>query len=258
MIAKSSPSERHHLALQKAKITVSRPERFDGFQALALLKCKTKRLLPKRRLEIGKTKAIYFSGFEFQKLSAIWNALKKAWFKTSLIASIQWVGKTVLEFVIATDYEDEFSFELTSNKDLNFKVIKFDPTQNSKATTLEQSEYAMKAFVVRCVKNVFLSSNLVARRHFELLAEKSCNMNPKLKSIYDVEFLHCKTEIEKETTDLISKLSQLGAEEDSDYLISIKRLQLIQPTHPLIIQYLQTKNENADSKPAEALAVSSD
>jgi hypothetical protein len=258
MIAKSSPIDRHHLALQKAKITVSRPERHDGFQALALLKRKTKRLPPKRRLEIGKTKAIYFSGFEFQKLSIIWNALKKAWFKTSLIASIQWIGKTVLEFVIATDYEDEFSSELTSNKDFNFKIIKFDPTQNSKATTLEESEYAMKAFVVRCVKNIFLSRNLATRRHFEILAEKSCNLNPKLKSIYDVEYLQCKNEIKNETTDLINKLSQLGAEEESDYVTSIQRLQLLQPSHPIIIQYLQNKNENAGSKPSEALAVSSD
>ena len=80
----------------------------------------------------------------------------------------------------------------------------------------------MKAFVVRCVKNIFLSSNLVARRHFELLAEKSCNLNSNLKSIFDVEFLQCKNELEKETTDLINKLSQLGAEDDSDYLISIQ------------------------------------
>jgi hypothetical protein len=258
IIAKSSPIDRHHLAQQKAKVTISRPERLEGFQALTLLTCKTKRVPQKRKLEIGKTKALYFSGFEFQKLSTIWNALKKAWFKTSLIASIQWVGKTVLEFIIATDYEDEFSSELTSNKKLNFKIIKFDPTQNLKATTLEQSEYAMKAFVVRCVKNIFLSSNLVARHHFELLAEKSCNLNPNLKSIFDVEFLQCKNELEKETTDLINKLSQLGAEDDSDYLISIQRLRLLQPTHPLVLHYLQHKTENADSKPLEALAVSSD
>ena len=257
-IAKSPPIERQHLSLQKARLSVSRPERHEGFQALSLLSCKTKRLPPKRRLEIGKTKAIYFSGFEFQKLSTIWNALKKAWFKTSLIASIQWVGKTVLEFVIAIDYEDEFSSELTSNKNFNFKIIKFDPTQNSKATTLEQSEYAMKAFVVRCVKNIFLSSNLVARRHFELFAEKSCNLNPTLKTFYETEYLQCKIAIEKETTDLINKLSQLGAEDDSDYSTSIQRLRLLQPKHPLVTQYLQNKIENADSKPSEALAVSSD
>lgn len=257
-IAKSPPMERQHLSAQKAQLTVSRPERLEGFQALSLLTCKTRRLPPKRQLEIGKTKAIYFSGFEFQKLGTIWNALKKAWFKTSLIASIQWVGKTVLEFVIAIDYEDEFSSELTSNKNLNFKIIKFDPTQNLKATTLEQSQYAMKAFVVRCVKNIFLSSNLVARRHFELLAEKSCNLNPTLKSLYETEYLQCKNEIEKETNDLIIKLSQLGAEEDSDYPTSIQRLRLLQPTHPLVTQYLQNKIDNADSKPSEALAVSHD
>jgi hypothetical protein len=261
-IAKAPASTRLALAHEKAKSTVSRPDRLDGFKALSLLK--SKRIPQRKRLEVGKTKAVYFGGFEFQKLGNIWNALKKAMFKVSLIASIQWVGKTVLEFVIAEDYEEEFTAELTSEKAFNFRVLQFDPTQNAKATTVEQSQTALRAFSIRCVKNILMSDNIVARNHFERLASKACGENEELKAIFDVEYKRCKQEIDNEIENLIYRLTDVGVEDDEDYLPSIHRLRVLQPTHFLVTEYLRKREENqkervkAGSKPSEALAASSE
>jgi hypothetical protein len=251
-IAKLTPPERSQLSSIKAKVSVSRPDRIDGFNALSILT--SKRLPPKRKPETGQTIAVYFSGFEFQKLRNIWSALKKAKFQASRIVTIQWIGRTVLEFVIDRAYEDQFVSELTASKDFRFRLIQFDPTKNTNAVTEEQSETALRSFSIRCVKNVLLSENIVARNHFQSLAEKACLENPMLKTIYETEYNRCKQQLETEEAELIEKLTMLGAGDNPDYHNWIRRLRLINPSHDLVIDYLRMK-ALADSEPSEALAV---
>ena len=252
-IAKSTPTERPQLAITKAKLSIARPDRIEGINALSSLA--SQRLPPKRRPASGETSAVYFGGFEFQKLRNIWSALKKAKFQASRIVSIQWIGRTVLEFIVDTVYEEQFVAELTSSNNSKFKLLDFDPTKNKQSTSPEQSESVYRAFSMRCVKNILYSENTVLKNHFESLAHTACTENPQLKSIFDVEYQRCKEELQKEIEEIIYDAVEIGADEHPEYGQKMRRLALVHPEHTLVTEYLR-KKATADSEPSEALAVS--
>jgi hypothetical protein len=254
-IARAPPAQRSELSATKAKEAVSKPSRMEAMKALKSLVADNQ---SRRRdaFSSGKTSAVYFGGFAFQKLGKIWSTLRDAKFQVSRIASIQWIGRTVLEFVLADNYEEQFKSELTALKHLNFRLLDFDPTKNSRAVSEEQSENAMRSFSVRCVKNILMSNNIITIRHFKALAEKACAENPSLKDIFDIEYARCKEVVDKEVSDLVDELTKIGAEENEDYTKSMNRLCMLHPEHVLALEYKRNKNL-ADSEPSEALAVSS-
>ena len=201
------------------------------------------------RRRISETSAVYIGGFAFQKLRNIWAALKEARFQVSRIVEIQWIGKTVLEFIVAQDYELQFVSELKTTN--TYRVLNFDPTSNTRATSKEQAETAMRSFAVRCAKNVISGRDGPLRDHFTNLAEKAAHSNEQLKAILEIEFSRARAAREAEIQDIEGVLAVSDEEYSPEKIQCAKRLMFLVPTHPLAMQVLASiqtpKSAQADT-----------
>lgn len=186
-IAKAPPSLQPKLAYQKANQTIRSNQRND-------LVSKLSTVAKPRKPSSVTTQSVYVAGFEFLKIRDIWNALFNARFQVSRIINIQWIGKTVLDIVVAEDYQLQFVSELTLNK--SFRILNFDPSTNSKAQNPAQQETSMRAFAVRCIKNITNPSNSDACvNHFKAMSENYCQRNQELSKIFNEEWIKSKSSL---------------------------------------------------------------
>jgi len=217
-IAKAPPVQQKTLAQTKAKESLNDNNRSEGMRALSELAAPP-RTLRKEKIEIGKTSSIYLAGFQYMKLRFIWSALRTAKFQTSRLASVQWIGKSVVEIIIADDYKIQFSAEISTLP--NFRIVSFDPSTNMKAIDEEQNECAMKNFSKRCIQNIFNPNNsdaLIA--HFKAMASKYCDRNPRLNEIYSKEYSQALSARKKHDNDLMQV--------DNDLMQIENRIEIIQ------------------------------
>jgi hypothetical protein len=216
----------------KASESISSLTRSAGISALQKLASPKIRSKP----QINSTTAIYIGGFAFQKLRNVWAALKEARFQISRIVEIQWIGKTVLEFIVAQDYELQFVSEMKATN--SFKILKFDPTSNSRAISAEQSETAMRSFAVRCVKNIIFGSSSILRNHFKKVADKAVESNTALKVFLDVEYKRAIDARDVEIAAIEASLNVINPEFSSEHLKDARRLLVLSPGHDLAKQVL--------------------
>jgi hypothetical protein len=232
-IAKSAPSEQTLSARAKAITSVSSENRKSGISALTDLA--TKRTFSRR--PITETKALYIGGFSFQKLSNVWNAMRKARFQTSRIVEIQWIGKTVLEFIVAQDYALQFSSEMEATK--SFRILDFNPASNTRATSEAQAETTMRCFAVRCAKNIVFGNTPIVKEHFNRVADKAARSNPKLKEFLDAELQRASEARESEIAELEAMLSVVDTEITEEQFKMANRLQILDPLNTISQQILE-------------------
>jgi len=198
-IAKSTQGNNSSLAKSKAEQNLKIQNRTKLVSNLS-------KFAKPRTNQTTDTKSIYVGGFDFVKLRVIWNALYEAKFQISRIVSIQWIGRTVLDIVVASDYHLQFVFELTLNK--KFRILNFNPSYNAKATSPEANETAMRTFSIRCIKNILNTSNSpLCIKHFKSLSEQYCRDNQELNTIFTQEWAKAKEAISIQTQELVDKIS---------------------------------------------------
>ena len=234
-IARSSPENQSILAKSKAKETIQNTNRAH------LLSCLSK-VAKNRSNQTINTTSIYVGGFEYLKIREIWKAIYEARFQTSRIINIQWIGKTVLDIVVTSDYHLQFVSELSLNK--RFRILTFNPSYNKNAQSTEHSESAMRSFSVRCIKNILNPSNsLICINHFKILSEQYCQQNPDLNKIFTEEWNRAKEafslKIETIATKITTASQKLQTEFNEDVEKEMKLdqdiLKKLNPEHPALL-----------------------
>ena len=239
-VVSASPS----VALQKARVNSQLPARIDGFKALRDLSKKTTR--PSRVLNASTT-AIYVSGFEFEKYGKIWKALRTARFQTSRIPSLQWIGKTVLEFIVLDTYATQFSSEIQV---AGFKVLRdFNPARCNNTLSLEDAATIRRAFTIRCVKNIVFPSNPLACSHFERVFAKARSEDPRLGPLYDAEMQAATQEKASRIDALVSQASASPSPSEEELKLIIKSLGALSPSHELVVAYDAARRANTTPNP---------
>jgi hypothetical protein len=241
-IAQVSPNLQQNLARAKAQNNISINQRAKLVSDLS----KFARTTTKSNNE---TKSIYVAGFEFIKIKDIWKALYNARFQMSRIVNIQWIGKTVLDFVVNVDYHLQFVSELALNK--KFRILTFNPSCNSRAQTPEQNETAMRSFATRCIKNIInISNSNACINHFKKMSEEYCQKNAALNSIFATEWEKAKPFILEQTQTIITHIENLSATlKDSptsackkELSYTMDSLRKLNPNHPLLLSNYQLNN----------------
>jgi hypothetical protein len=221
------------VALEKARYNSQLPARVNGFKALSDLSKKTTR--PSRPTLNTSTTAIYVSGFEFEKYGKIWKALRTARFQTSRIPSLQWIGKTVLEFVVFDTYATQFSSEIQV---AGFNVLRdFNPAKSNNPFASEDASNIRRAFIIRCVKNIVFPSNTLACSHFERVLAKARSEDPLLDPLYDAEFQIATNEKASKIAALVSQASTSPSPSEKELKLIMKSLATLSPSHELVITY---------------------
>ena len=215
------------VAQEKAIRNSQLPTRSEGFAALKSL---ARKPTPRVRNEVQDTAVVYVAGFEFQKYGAIWKALRLAKFQTSRIHNMQWIGKTILEFVVSDDYETQFTSEIQV---AGFNIRSFDASKNVNATSSEQALLAKKTFVVRCVKNIVFSTSITTRNHFRKVADAACAADEETKMIFEKEYDIAITTRNDNIATLVDSL-ELGDLSEDDYAKTIWRLSVLDSDHLLV------------------------
>ena len=235
-VAAASP-----VARQKAIENSQLSHRQEGFTAL-------KDLLRKRAVPTAadvKTSVVYVAGFEFAKYGILWKALRSARFQTSRIFSMQWIGKSILECVVAADYKVQFSAEIEV---AGCKIRDFDASKNVNAVSAEQVSLSKRNFIVRCIKNILFARNEIARNHFKKVADAACAADEEHRSIFENEFAVAKQAKISMIQDLVEKI-QSGDLEIQEYHKCLKELTDLDPQHAVV----QAENAklNASTAPME-------
>ena len=198
-IAKSSQNTNSSLANAKARENLIKQKRTKLISNLS-------KLAKPRLNSQTETKSIYVGGFDFVKLRVIWKALYEAKFQTSRIVNIQWIGRTVVDIVVTSDYHLQFVSELSQNR--QFRILNFNPSYNSKAISPEANETAMRKFSIRCIKNILNTSNsTMCINHFKSLADQYCRGNPDLSKIFDEEWNRAQEALSTQTQLRSDKIS---------------------------------------------------
>ena len=228
-----------NLLRQKAKNSINNEQRVQGITALKTL------ALTKEKSRTNLTTALYVGGFEFQKLSLIWKALRAARFQISRIVEIQWIGKTVLEIVVASDYHTQFASELIATN--SFRILKFDPSSHSKAISTAQSETAMRCFAIRIVKNSLFGRTDASKNHFQRVGREASLKNPQLKAIISEEWNRGLATKNAEIISLETTLQnfQNSSPATDDVIATAERLLALSPGHPLAIQLMDSSLTSA-------------
>jgi hypothetical protein len=235
-VAAASP-----VARQKAIENSQLSHRQEGFTAL-------KDLLRKRAVPTAadvKTSVVYVAGFEFAKYGILWKALRSARFQTSRIFSMQWIGKSILECVVAADYKVQFSAEIEV---AGCKIRDFDASKNVNAVSAEQVSLSKRNFIVRCIKNILFARNEIARNHFKKVTDAACAADEEHRSIFEKEFAVAKQAKISMIEDLVEKI-QSGDLEIQEYHKCLKELTDLDPQHAVV----QAENAklNASTAPME-------
>ena len=127
------------------------------------------------------TSAVYVTGFQWQKLRAIRQALFEARFQFRRIHKVSWIGRTIIGVILATDYKTQFSTEIAA---IGYKIVTIDPTKNSKATDPETALHAKRCFVVRAVRTILSTYSSIVKSHFTSLID---NGDQDIKNIFQEE-----------------------------------------------------------------------
>jgi hypothetical protein len=228
------------VAVQKATENSQSMSRSNGFIALKNL---VKKRTSRTRNDLEDTSVVNITGFEFQKYGPIWKALRAAKFQTSRIHNMQWIGKTVLEFVVSADYKTQFSAEIEV---AGFKVRDFDCSKNVNAVTPQQATLAKTSFVIRVVKNILFHSNMAVRGHFQKVADAACAADEETADIYQKEFDKASAVRNDKIATLIDSLvmSELS---DEDYAKQIMELCELDSNHSLVREFFNSKNAGMGS-----------
>ena len=201
-IARANPKDVPTLARAKAQENIRITDRAKLISQLS--RVAKPRTIPDTNK--SNSKSVFVAGFDFIKIREIWKALSEARFQVSRIINIQWIGKSVLDIVVFDDYHLQFISELTLNR--QFRLLTFNPSCNSRASTPAQNDTAMRAFAVRCIKNITNSLNSpTCINHFKTISEEYCSRNPDLSKIFSQEweriksntFTNCATTIDSTT-----------------------------------------------------------
>ena len=195
-IARANPKDVPRLARAKAQENIQINDRAKLISQLS--RVAKPRIIPDTNK--NHSKSVYVAGFDFIKIREIWKALAEARFQVSRIINIQWIGKSVLDIVVYDDYHLQFISELTLNR--QFRLLTFNPSCNSKASTPAQNETAMRAFAVRCIKNITNPLNSpTCINHFKTISKDYCNRNPDLSKIFSQEWERIKSTISAQPPD---------------------------------------------------------
>ena len=195
-IARANPQDIPRLARAKAQENIQINDRAKLISQLS--RVAKPRFLPDTNK--SQSKSVYVAGFDFIRIREIWKALAEARFQVSRIINIQWIGKSVLDIVVYDDYHLQFISELTLNR--QFRLLTFNPSCNSKAITPAQNETAMRAFAVRCIKNITNPLNTpTCINHFKTISEDYCSRNPDLSKIFSQEWDRIKSTISAQQPD---------------------------------------------------------
>jgi hypothetical protein len=223
------PNPTTHARL-KAKENAQHPDRKEGFEALRNLIVKSQ---PKKSKESMPTAVLHVAGLPFVKYSVIWNLLRRARFQTSRIYNMQWIGKSIVEFIVDETYKIQFEAEIM---EFRGRIIKFDPSKNVKASTPEQATHAKRCFVIRCIKNILYTQNFLVKNHFEKLVNDAQESDPETKLLMDEEM---KKGLETKQISIDSLVSFLTSEEmeASIYKSKITDLRRLAANHPLVLSY---------------------
>ena len=182
------------------------------------------------------------SGFEFEKYGKIWKALRTARFQTSKIPSLQWIGKTVLEFVVLDTYVTQFSSEIQV---AGFKVLRdFNPAKPNTTLAFESAINIRRAFIIRCVKNIVFPSNPLACSHFERVLAKARAEDPTLGPLYDAEVQVANKEKSSRIAALVSQASTSPSPSEKELKLIMKSLAALSPSHELFVAYDAARNTN--------------
>lgn len=223
------------LAKEKAFASTTSDQRRDGLKTLRSL-IKPQTVSRPKQIKDEATTAIYIAGFEFIKYKQIWNALREAKFQVSRIHNIQWIGKTILEFVVSSNYRAQFSSEM---KVIGFKIKEFDPSVNKKASTPAECKMAKQAFVTRCVKNILYSKSPLTREFFKVAISKACS-DAETKEIYDIEFSRGVMTKQVSIASIVDILTS-GNLDKATYAGHIKDLEGLDASHELVSKYQEKK-----------------
>ena len=226
------PNPTTHARL-KAKENAQHPDRKEGFEALRNLIVKSQ---PKKSKESMPTAVLHVAGLPFVKYSVIWNLFQRARFQTSRIFNMQWIGKSIVEFIVDQTYKIQFEAEIM---EFRGRIINFDPSKNVKASTPEQATHAKRCFVIRCVKNILYSQNILVKNHFEKLINDAQQSDPETKLLMDEEM---EKGLKTKQLSIESLVASLTFEEmeASIYKSKITDLRRLAANHPLILSYNST------------------
>ena len=240
------------LAKEKAFASTTSDHRRDGLKTLRSL-IKPQPASRPKQIKDEATTAIYIAGFEFIKYKQIWSALREAKFQVSRIHNIQWIGKTILEFVVASNYRAQFSSEM---KVIGFKIKEFDPSVNKKASTPAECKMAKQAFVTRCVKNILYSKSPLTREFFKVAISKACS-DAETKEIYDIEFSRGVMTKQESIARIVDSLVT-GNLDQATYAGHIKELEGLDASHDLVSKYQAKKTTNTSTKNVESSSMDVD
>jgi hypothetical protein len=217
----------------KAKENAQHPDRKAGFEALRNLIVKSQ---PRKSKESLPTSVLHVAGLPFVKYSVIWNLLRKARFQTSRIFNMQWIGKSIVEFIVDESYKIQFEAEIM---EFRGRIITFDPSKNVKASTPDQATHAKRCFVIRCVKNILYSQNILVIKHFEKLVNDAQQSDPETKLLLDEEM---DKGLKTKQLSIESLVASLTSEEleASVYKSKITDLRRLAANHPLVVSYTST------------------
>lgn len=214
----------------KAKENSQHPDRKEGFEALRKLIVTSQ---PKKSKDSMPTAVLHVAGLPFVKYSVIWNLLRRARFQTSRIFNMQWIGKSIVEFIVDETYKIQFEAEIM---EFRGRIITFDPSKNVKASTPEQATHAKRCFVIRCVKNILYSQNILVKNHFEKLVNDAQQSDPETKLLMDEEM---EKGLKTKQSSIESLVASLTSEEmdASIYKSKITDLRRLAANHPLVLSY---------------------
>jgi hypothetical protein len=218
LVPGGNPHNSSNLSFARAVAASQSEARSKGFEAL---KCLHKRNDPNSRPPPStETAAVYVTGFQWQKLRSIRDALYQARFQFRRIHRTSWIGRTIVEFILSADYKTQFCNEITA---AGYNVITLDPTTNPRATNAETALYAKKSFCVRAVKTVLNTSSEMVKKHFTTLVK---NGDATLQQIYEEEMNLALETRAADIRALTSRLDSvdLSATERAELLTEITRL----------------------------------
>ena len=130
-----------------------------------------------------KTRTYYLSGFMFQKIRTIRDALYESRFLMSKIVSLSWIGKTILEFIVTDDYANYFCSQVSKINSINI-LTDFDCRTNTLIKTSDAHNEAEERFALRIAKICSSTTNTRTLAVFQAMIHHS---STRVKQLYDNE-----------------------------------------------------------------------
>jgi hypothetical protein len=149
----------------------------------------------------------------------------------------------VLEVIVASNYHTQFASEIAATN--SFRIIKFDPSTHSKATTPAQSEVAMRSFAIRIIKNILFGRSDASKKHFQRIADEASSKNDRLKEMLTVEYERGIATRNAEIASLEDELHDLRDTTPTiDMISTAERLLTLYPRHPLASHIMNNAHQS--------------